>query len=98
MKKPEILLELEAMGAFFHSRCIIALNRDKNKIYCDCINDAPECDMAQLGWGGTAYCPLYNFVYDINDKEKWKEHLKWAGLEYCIEIIEEKLAGAQPAE
>jgi hypothetical protein len=86
------LVTLENMGAFFNSVCEIVMNKNENEIeiYCRCVNNAPECDMAQLGWGSYAYCPLYNFNYNIQDST-WKKHLESVNMSYLISIIEEKI-------
>ena len=80
------IITLEGMGAFFHSVCRIVIKDEK--IYCECINDMPECDMSQLGHGMGAYCPLSSFVYNLYSEE-WRNHLKSVGMAYLIDIIEQ---------
>jgi hypothetical protein len=108
-KSKKIIAELPAMGAYFHSECVIVFDENKNKIYCKCVNDMPECDMSQVNGDMYAFCPLYEFNYNLKEEDikRCFNFLKYARkykiLNYRVlnqielEILE-ILQSAQPAE
>jgi len=69
MAEVEVILKLERMGFFYDSFCVVI--KEGNEIYCKAENAFASCSAPEFGMG--AYCPLFGFVFRIENDDIIKE-------------------------
>jgi hypothetical protein len=82
------LLEIQA-GVL--GNCQAGIFFSGNKIFCESLNKIYECDMSQLGHGGTAICPLCGFVLDVENKFellRWWKYLNNWNMKEVARVLE----------
>jgi len=72
MAEVEVILKLERMGFFYDTSCVVI--KEGNKIYCKAQNAFASCSAPEFGMG--AYCPLYGFVFRIENDDIKEEEIK----------------------